>query len=167
MERFLIDANIFITAKNFYYQFGFCQAFWDFLAEMHNRGILFSIQSVKQEILRVNDPLKNWVQTALPNTFFQNQDLSANSYAKLMNYAQALNVKQIAKDEFAEKDNADAWLLAHALENGFSIITLEKPIPNAQRRIMIPNVAQDHNIKVVTPFEFLEHFSDQNFIPKP
>ncbi|HDR1059023.1 hypothetical protein PMCNE_04470 [Pasteurella multocida] len=166
MERFLIDANIFISAKNLYYQFGFCQAFWDFLATMHQKGIVFSIQAVKQEMLRQNDPLKDWVNT-LPDTFFEDQYSSEASYATLMNYAQGLDVKQIAKDEFAKQENADAWLLAHAMEQGFTIITHEKFNPAAKKRIMIPNVAQDHNIKVVTLFEFLERFVDQGFIPKP
>lgn len=165
MERFLVDANIFITAKNLYYQFSFCQAFWDFLSTMHQKGVIFSIQSVKQEILRNNDPLRDWINT-LPETFFEDHYQSANSYGKLMNYAQGLDVKQIAKDEFAEQDNADAWLLAHALEKGFTIITHENYNPDAKRRIMIPNVAKDHSIKVITLFEFLEKFSDQNFTPK-
>lgn len=85
----------------------------------------------------------------------------------LMEYAQRLNVKQIAKDEFAKQDNADAWLLAHAMKKGFTIITFERPSPEAKKRIMIPNVAKDHNIKTITLFEFLERFSDQNFTPKP
>lgn len=165
MERFLIDANIFITAKNLYYQFSFCQAFWDFLATMHQKGVLFSIQSVKQEIIKKDDPLKTWVET-LPDTFFEDHYQSAKSYAKLMDYAQRLDVQQIAKEEFADQGNADAWLLAHALEQGFTIITHENFNPNAKRRIMIPNVAKDHNIKVITLFEFLERFSDQNFMPK-
>lgn len=165
MERFLIDANIFIAAKNLYYQFCFCQAFWDFLAVMHQKGIVFSIQSVKQEILRKDDLLRNWVDT-LPDTFFEDHYQSVSSYGKLMDYAQGLDVKQIAKDEFAEQDNADAWLLAHALEQGFTVITHENFNPSAKKRIMIPNVAKDYNIKVITLFEFLERFSDQNFIPK-
>lgn len=165
MERFLIDANIFITAKNLYYQFGFCQTFWDFLVAMHQRSIIFSIQSVKQEIIIKNDPLKIWVE-ALPDTFFEDHYQSANSYRKLMDYAQDLNVLQIAKDEFADQNNADAWLLAHALEKGFTIITHENFNPNAKKRIMIPNVAKDHNIKVISLFEFLSRFSDQNFTPK-
>lgn len=166
MERFLIDANIFIESKNHYYQFAFCQAFWNFLATMHQKGIVFSIQSVKQEICRKDDLLNRWIET-LPDTFFEDQYQSAQSYTQLMNYAQTLKVKQIAKDEFAKQENADAWLLAHAKEKGFTIITHENFNPEAKKRIMIPNVAKDHNIKVITLFEFLEKFSDQNFIPKP
>lgn len=47
MERFLIDANIFITAKNNFYQFSFAQNFWDLLLELHRKGIVYSIKAVK------------------------------------------------------------------------------------------------------------------------
>ena len=30
MTRYLLDANVFIQAKNLHYGFDFCPAFWDF-----------------------------------------------------------------------------------------------------------------------------------------
>ncbi|WP_176671903.1 DUF4411 family protein [Mannheimia varigena] len=164
-ERFLIDANIFITAKNTYYQFGFAQSFWDLLIELHKKGIVYSIRAVKDEIAIQNDELKVWVDN-LPEDFFEDHYSSLTSYGTLMNYAQTLDVKQIAKDEFAEINNADAWIIAHAMEHSFSIITQEKFNPDVKKRIMIPNVAQAHNIKTMTLFEFLEQYAGNNFSVK-
>ena len=33
MTRYLLDANVFIQAKNLHYGFDFCPAFWDWLVD--------------------------------------------------------------------------------------------------------------------------------------
>lgn len=164
--RYLIDSNIFITAKNAFYQFGFARCFWDLLIELHNRGIVFSINAVKDELLKGNDELKDWINNELPDSFFQDHFLSMNSYAKLMQYSQTLPVKDTAKQEFARMDNADSWLIAHAMQHNFAIITQEKRDINNKKRIMIPNVAYDHNIETITLFEFMEQYAGHNFSVK-
>ena len=35
---YLLDANVFISAKNLHYGFDFCPAFWDWLTEGHDAG---------------------------------------------------------------------------------------------------------------------------------
>ncbi|SUT92632.1 Uncharacterised protein [[Actinobacillus] rossii] len=87
MKRYLIDANIFITAKNTFYQFGFAQCFWDLLIELHKKGIVYSINAVKHELLIQSDELKDWIKK-LPDDFFEDHFLSLDSYAKLMVYGQ-------------------------------------------------------------------------------
>ncbi len=48
----LLDANIFIQAKNLHYGFDFCPAFWDWLAEQ-NRDGRFTPTSVGKEYMRL------------------------------------------------------------------------------------------------------------------
>ena len=164
MKRYLIDANIFITAKNTFYQFGFAQCFWDVILALHKKGMVYSIKAVKNEILAPSksDELQNWVKS-LPDAFWEEHFSSTISYGKLMEYAQTLNVKEIAKQEFAELDNADAWIIAHAMEHNFVIVTEEKYNPDVKKRIMIPNVAKDHNVETMTLFEFMEKCVGHNF----
>ncbi|WP_159991584.1 DUF4411 family protein [Pelistega ratti] len=164
MKRYLMDANIFITAKNTFYQFGFAQCFWDLILDLHKKGIIYSIKAVKDEILKPSkaDELQNWV-AFLPTQFWEDHFLSIASYSKLMQYAQTLNVKDIAKREFAEINNADAWIIAHAMNYNFAIITEEKYNPDVKKRIMIPNVAKVHNIDTITLFEFMEKYVGHNF----
>lgn len=40
MTRYLLDANIFIEAKNRYYGLDFCPAFWEWLQEKNQMGIV-------------------------------------------------------------------------------------------------------------------------------
>jgi hypothetical protein len=48
---YLLDANVFIEAKNGYYGFDFAPAFWDWLDHEHSNGNLFSIEKVRDELV--------------------------------------------------------------------------------------------------------------------
>ena len=40
---YLLDANVFISAKNLHYGLDFCPAFWEWLIHAGNTGTVFSI----------------------------------------------------------------------------------------------------------------------------
>jgi len=69
--RYLIDANVFIQAKNFHYRFEFCKVFWEWLLDAHNAGIVFSIDKVRKELNqdKKDDSVRNWMDK-LPDGFF-------------------------------------------------------------------------------------------------
>jgi hypothetical protein len=45
-RKYLLDSDVFITAKNAYYAFPICPGFWDSMIHHHNAGSLFSIDKV-------------------------------------------------------------------------------------------------------------------------
>ena len=57
---YLLDANVFIQAKNLHYGFDFCPAFWDWLDEANRRRKVFSIERVLDELLAGDDKLSQW-----------------------------------------------------------------------------------------------------------
>lgn len=68
-ERFVIDSNVFINSKNFYYNFGYCKIFWDLLLELHKKGLVYSINSVKNELKNGNDEIVDWINNEVPSSF--------------------------------------------------------------------------------------------------
>lgn len=60
MMVFLLDTNVFIDAKNQYYAFDFCPAFWDWIDQAHRSGSIFSIDKVAAELGAVDDHLASW-----------------------------------------------------------------------------------------------------------
>jgi len=54
---YLLDANVFMQAKNLHYGFDFCPAFWDWLIRQNAMGIVFSIEKVGDEIDAGGDEL--------------------------------------------------------------------------------------------------------------
>lgn len=57
MTGYLLDANIFIQAKNLHYGFDFCPAFWDWLVVQNEAGKVASIEKVGDELRAGNDVL--------------------------------------------------------------------------------------------------------------
>ncbi len=47
---YLLDANVFMQAKNLHYGLDFCPAFWDWLVEANAALSVFSIEKVGDEI---------------------------------------------------------------------------------------------------------------------
>lgn len=43
---YLLDANVFIEAKNAYYGFDFCPGFWEWLVPKNREGLVFSIEFI-------------------------------------------------------------------------------------------------------------------------
>jgi hypothetical protein len=54
---YLLDANIFIQAKNLHYGFDFCPAFWEWLHAGNEQGKVFSIEKVRDELIGGDDEL--------------------------------------------------------------------------------------------------------------
>jgi hypothetical protein len=54
---YLLDANVFIQAKNLHYGLDFCPAFWDWLTANNGAGHVFSIEKVADEIAAGADDL--------------------------------------------------------------------------------------------------------------
>jgi hypothetical protein len=166
--RYLIDANVFIQAKNFHYRFGFCQAFWQWLFEGHDAGLIFSIAKVRQELNDGNDddPVKQWANQ-LPDTFFI-ADTHDNKVMQAYGQVMQWNVgndhyRQQAKDEFARFDKADAFLIAAAKAHGFTIVTHELGRPESKRRVLIPDAADAFNIKSIMIYDLLSQHATGNF----
>lgn len=162
--KFLIDSNVFIEAKNFAYNFNYCKIFWDFILAMHSKGFVYSINAVRKELCAKEDPLCLWIKDEIPLSFFENELTSITNYAKLINWAMTLDVTPKAKSDFANQDKADAFLIAHAMTHGFTIITHERPSGGTpKKRIMIPDAAAVHGVKTLTLYEFLPTYASHNF----
>ena len=57
---YLLDANVFIQAKNLHYGMDFCPAFWDWLIKKNEAEQVFSIEKVADELVAGDDDLSNW-----------------------------------------------------------------------------------------------------------
>ncbi len=57
---YLLDANVFMQAKNLHYGMDFCPAFWDWLIDRNDAGMVLSIERVGDEIEAGDDELASW-----------------------------------------------------------------------------------------------------------
>ena len=150
--KYLLDANVFITAKNLHYGMDFCPAFWDWLVESNLDGKVFSIEKVKDEIEAGEDELANWAKEQDEQFFLKPGADIIPAMGQVSNWVNENGYTPSAKNTFFQ--TADYWLIAHALAGGFVVVTHEKPT-NTVNKVKIPNVCIGLGIKVMTPFEML------------
>jgi predicted nucleic acid-binding protein len=150
---YLLDANVFIAAKNLHYGLDFCPAFWDWLAREHAAGKVFSVEQVAGELRAGDDELAEWV-AGLPDSFSLKLDVStASSLATVAQWVNAQTQYSLAaKNNFLQI--ADYYLVAQALAGGHTVVTHEIP-QNSVHRVKIPNVCLGLNVPYLTPFEML------------
>ncbi|HEX6640599.1 MAG TPA: DUF4411 family protein [Thermoanaerobaculia bacterium] len=145
---YLLDANVFIAAKDLHYGFDFCPAFWDWIVERHAAGVVSSVEKVGGEIAAGADELAAWAET-LPEEFFLSPTPSiAASLAAVSNWVSSGRYDPAAVSTFLQV--ADYYLVAQALESDDVVVTHERPSPTV-RRIKIPDVCLGLGIKFMTP----------------
>ncbi|NUP89397.1 MAG: DUF4411 family protein [Candidatus Sumerlaeia bacterium] len=149
---YLLDANVFISAKTLHYGFDFCPAFWDWLIVKNEEGLVFSIEKVSDELKGVEDELSEWAE-ARDQSFFLRPDAAVfPALAEVSTWAQGQKYEPAAVSAFLQV--ADYYLVAQARAGGHTVVTHEKPTAST-RRIKIPDACIGLGIKCMTPFEML------------
>lgn len=149
---YLLDANVFIEAKNRYYAFDLAPGFWDWLEADADAGVIGSIEEVNDELVAGADELAEWAR-AHPDMFASADQQTALKLAELAIWASNGQFTQAAVDEFL--DVADYYLVAHAAAHGHTVVTHEIYQANARKRILIPNVCRALGVSYCTTFAML------------
>lgn len=149
---YLLDANVFIEAKNRHYGFDFCPAFWDWLITSNSAGNVFSVQQVGQELAVVPDQLAEWAARQGAAFFLKPTPQALTALVRVGDWAIEEDYKLPAVTDFLE--GADCYLVAHALADRHRVVTHEVGT-RAKKRIKIPNVCASFGIECLTPFEML------------
>mgnify|MGYP006147058027 CR=1 FL=1 len=110
---YLIDANVFIQAKNLHYGFDFCLAFWDWLMEGNAAGRVFSIDKVGDELAAGADELATWSADRGEGFFLPPDDPVFPALTRVSTWATTQGYDPAAVNTFLQV--ADYWLVAHAL----------------------------------------------------
>lgn len=154
---YLLDSNIFIQANKIQYPFDVFPGFWNWLERDMDNGLIHSIDPVFRELMSGNDNLQEWISKYKNTDCFLSVDdeKTQKTYRKIANwvYTPSLNYTDIARREFLSV--ADSWLVAKAIVNNCSIVTLEKYDPNIKKRIKIPNVCEQFNVPYINTIELL------------
>src|SRR5579859_4789300 len=116
---YLLDADVFIDAKNHYYRFSVCPGFWAWLDHAHKNGVWMSIKKVRDELLEREDKLSMWcksrskmfVDTTEPETF-ESMKLLTTWVAE--NYTDAAQAKFLG--------DADFYLIAYAHAHKHTVV---------------------------------------------
>lgn len=148
-EKFLIDANVFVTPYRQYYPFDLAPSFWGKLEELIKDGTIVVMDMVKAEVLQGTDDLSNWMGSLEIGDYLDKRqpEIIAKYTAVLTHVQTNPCYQEAALHEWSKATVADPWLIAAAAVKGYTIITLETPNKNLSpntptKRPKIPDVAR-------------------------
>jgi phage anti-repressor protein len=164
MTTYLLDANIFIQAKNLHYGFDFCPAFWEWIEQAHAAGTVYSIDSVRTELLAGSDELATWAINC-PDTFFLAPTAATvPSLQATSTWATNAGYEPGAVSIFLQA--ADYYLVAQAHQLQYTVVTHEV-VAQSAKRIKIPNACLGLSVRYVTPFTMLRAEKARFILPQP
>ena len=149
---YLLDANVFIQAKNLHYGFDFCPGFWDWLVAANADGTVFSTERVGDELLAGNDALADWARERGDAFFLKPDARVVPALGQVSTWATSQAYEQVAVSTFLQV--ADYWLVSHALALGYSVVTHEVPA-SSTKKVKIPNACLGLGISHLGPFDLL------------
>lgn len=164
MNRYLLDTNVFIQAKNLHYGLDFCPAFWDWLIQSNRDEIVASVQKVEDEILAADDDLAQWTKERQDTFFLRPDNAVAGALLTVADWAADSGYEPAAVATFLQV--ADYWLVAHALAHSTAVVTHEIPV-DTMKKIKIPNACVALGLTCLTPYEMLRRERARFVLAKP
>ncbi|MCC6270439.1 MAG: DUF4411 family protein [Microbacteriaceae bacterium] len=150
---YLLDANVFITAKNNYYGVDFVPGFWEWIAEEYLVNDLRSIAAVRDELLAQEDALTAWAREMPQDFWLEELETDVSSLRAIASWTMTGDPRfmQQARTDFLA--TADYRLVAQAHAGGHVVVTHEAPQPGGKKRIKIPDVCAEFDVEQREPFE--------------
>jgi hypothetical protein len=167
--KYLFDSDVLIASKNLHYRPTFCQAFWDWIEHGHRKGIFFSLDAVKKELISGNedDLLHEWALRPSLEGFFMSSRATAPQWSNLSSWVQNRRPAYItdAINKFLDQRFADGWLVSYVLQHSeYVIVTAETSEPASKRSVKLPDAAAAFSIETTDLFSVLRTHAINNFL---
>ena len=156
MDKFIIDANVLISAYRRNYPMDIIPSFWEKILEQAKIQTFFLIDEVLTEILVGEDELSSWILENIDSFTIlkSDEDIVITEYRTLIQgVMDNPKYRYKAKSDFASV--ADSWLIAHAKARNLVIVTEEVFDSNSRKRVLIPNVCYDLGVGYINTVALL------------
>ena len=149
---YLLDASVFIQAKNLQYGFDICPAFWEWLVEADTQGVVFSLQQVLDELKGQKSELTEWATTQATGLFVGPSGAIVPELRSVAQWASNSHHEPSAVHLFLQV--ADHMLVAYALAHSCTMVTHEVT-SDAKKKIKIPDACLALSVECVSPYVML------------
>lgn len=158
---YLLDSNCFIQAHRQTYPLDVATSFWNKVKQLSDNGKIISIDKVKSELYK-GDTLHDWCKDNLHTEFFVASNNVMAHYAQVVQAAKSRTpaYKQSALATFFNAEEADAWLIAHALQKKMAIVTHEVSAPLGTGNVKIPDICTLLNVRSVTLIDMFRELGE-------
>ena len=158
---YILDSNFFIQAHRSHYPLDVFPSFWNKIKSLAEDGKVLCIDKVKDELYKNEDALKLWCCDNLTDGFFRDSSNVLQAYSSVVGWAvsRSHHYSQAAINEFLAADEADAWLVSHALESSCTIVTHEVSNPNQKSKVKIPEACITFGVPFINTVELFRRLS--------
>lgn len=156
---YLLDANVFIEAKNRYYAFDICPGFWTWLDAAGASGMVATIAPVRDELIAGRDELADWMRARRDAAWVadvRDHD-TQRCFREVAAAVQAGPWSSQGKAHFLS--GADPWLVAKAMAMDATVVTHETFSAEARRRVPLPNLCAEFGRPFVNTFDVLRRLA--------
>lgn len=152
-NRYCLDANVLIQAWQKYYSPRLCPGYWEVLNELGAQNLVFIPEMVYDEIMRTEDDLMEWVSKSSIKVARIDEDVTLCLQKIYAHDPKHYNLV----DNIKGRSLADPWVIAHALNEGATVVTKEDKITAINTaKVKIPNVCENMGIRWMNDFELLD-----------
>lgn len=148
---YLLDANVLITAKNQYCEFGRVDQYWEWLAFHAKQGKAKMPLEIHEEITRGKDELSEWAKSCKGDLALQEEvDVALIRQVIREGYAPDLTEVEI------EAVGRDPFPIACALadRDNRTVVTGEKRSNKQRQNRPVPSVCADFSVKSCNQWDF-------------
>lgn len=161
-EKFLLDANSFVTPYQNYYPFDLTPGFWNQLKPVLLKDSVYVMDVVKNEIEKGEDALTEWMASIENLEILDRRDQTIlTQYGAVLKFLQESPLyNDKALRSWSDINAADPWLIAAASAKGYTLVTFEQSAgrispANPSGRPKIPDIAREFGVKCVNLFYFM------------
>jgi len=139
-NQYTIDSSSLIYGWNTYPPDIF-PGIWDHLEALIDKKIIFATDEVRVELDKKQDDLHEWVKAQ--SDFFVPHDIEIQEHVLqvLSNFPGLYDLKK-------GKSGADPFVIAHAIQNNYTVVTQEGWSNNPDKP-KIPNVCKEYDIRCI------------------
>ena len=149
-----LDCNVFVEAKNGPFSFAVAPGFWTWLVRAAKEDRVRSPVAVYNELLEGKDQLANWARSQRSSGLFVTPDREVQKrYGEIAAFVQSRYQPPFSA---AFLDGADPWVIAHALDDGGTVVTHETLVSSNSMRVKIPNVCAHFGVGCIRAYEAFE-----------
>lgn len=147
--KYLIDANILITGFKVHYPIDVHVSYWNVIAAQIANGKFVIIDKVKDEIQ--DEPLVEWLKQNVDKKQYETSIDSLEQYSHIQKWAASSSIFSASqKAHFAQSNVADPFLVAKALNCGYTVVTYETFVESNSHKIKLPNVCEKFGVQCIT-----------------
>jgi hypothetical protein len=165
MAVYVLDSNFFIQAHRVSYPLDIATSFWDKVKKLAKEGKIVSIDKVRKELYGNNDDLETWCRANLSENFFIDSAKIIGTYKQVVSWAMSKRDHYLpnALNEFLDAREADAFVIAFALDDSSNriVTTQEVSEPHRRNKVKIPEVCNELNIRYVNTIEMFRELGER------